>query len=66
MLSTSEIASEMDTTRSGSLDTSDCEDGPPVSKRTKLSGAATYKTKFTEEWKKEFPFITSVHGDPFR
>ena len=56
----------MDTTRSGSPDTSDCKDGPPVSKRTKLSGAATYKTKFKEEWKKEFPFINSVHGDPFR
>ena len=37
---------------------------PKVSK--KLLGAATYKTKFNPVWTKEYPFITSVSGDPYR
>ncbi len=42
-------------------------DGEPESKRSrKWSGAATYKTKFNRAWTKEFPFITSIHKDPYR
>ena len=41
--------------------------GPSAPKKSrKFSGAATYKTKFKPVWKKEFPFVTSVQGDPFR
>ena len=32
-------------------------------KRSKLAGAATTKTTFKSEWKKEFPFIASVPND---
>ncbi len=40
---------------------------PPRSKKAKkLTGAATYRTKFNPEWKREFSFVTSVHGDPYR
>ena len=40
---------------------------PPKTKRTKkFTGAATYKTKFNLDWKKEFPFITSVQNDLYR
>ena len=40
---------------------------PPTEKKArKLSGAATYKTKFSATSKKEYPFITSVQGDPHR
>ena len=39
---------------------------PKKAKRSKFKGAAKYKTKFNPDWKKEFPFITSVAGDPYR
>ena len=40
---------------------------PPREKKArKLSRAATYKTKFSTTWKKEYPFITSVQGDPHK
>ena len=40
---------------------------PPKPKKSrKLSGAATYKTKFNSAWIKEYPFVTSVPGDPYR
>ena len=39
---------------------------PPLSKKKAIAGAATYKTKFKDDWKKEFPFISSVYGDPYR
>ena len=42
---------------------------PPESKQSrkpKYSGAATYRTKFNPEWKKEFPFIASISKDPYR
>ena len=39
---------------------------PKPKKPRKLAGAATYKTKFKDVWKKELPFITSVRGDPSR
>ena len=32
-------------------------------KRSKLAGALTTKTTFKSEWKKEFPFITSILND---
>ena len=40
------------------------EQSPP--RKKKLMGAAKYKTKFKDSLKKEFPFITSVSGDPYR
>ena len=41
--------------------------GPPELKRSRRhSGAATYRTKFNPDWKKEFPFVTSVSKDPYR
>ena len=36
---------------------------PP--KTRKLEGAASYRTKFRSEWKKDFNFITNVPGDPY-
>lgn len=39
---------------------------PPKQKKKAIAGAATYKTKFKDEWKKEFPCISSVFGDPYR
>ena len=39
---------------------------PRPIKSRKLSGAATYKSKFNSAWIKEYPFITSVPGDPYR
>ena len=56
----------------GSYDSCDSESEdrqltPPRPKKSKkLTGAATYKTKFNSAWIKDFPFITSVHGDPYR
>ncbi len=44
---------------------SDCDSlAEPVPKKTKFSGAFVYKTKFSEEWKKTWPFVSSVAGDP--
>ena len=39
---------------------------PKKAKPSKFKGAAKYKTKFNPDWKKEFPFITSVAGDLYR
>lgn len=39
---------------------------PPEPKKKAIAGAATYHTKFKDEWRKEFPFISSVSGDPYR
>lgn len=41
------------------------EEDPP-SKTRRLDGAASYRTKFKIDWKKEFDFITSIPGDPYR
>ena len=44
-------------------------ESPPTPKKAKTSkfkGAVKYKTKFNPDWKKEFPFITSVAGDPYK
>ena len=38
----------------------------PKKKKKAMAGAATYQTKFKDEWKKEFPCISSVFGDPYR
>ena len=32
----------------------------------KFSGAAKYRTRFNVLWKREFPFIAAVKGDPFK
>ena len=32
----------------------------------KLQGAAMYKCKYISQWKREFPFIEAVKGDPYR
>ena len=39
---------------------------PRPKKLRKLAGAATYKSRFNSAWIKEYPFITSVSGDPYR
>ena len=55
--------------RSGSDSESDEETsaaGPPLTKTRKLEGAASYRTKFNFDWKKEFDFINNVPGDPYR
>ena len=36
----------------------------PVLKRSRLTGAATYETKFHASWIKDFPFITEGKKDP--
>ena len=51
---------------SDASEVSEVEDSPPPSKTRKLDGAASYPTTFKSEWKKEFPFITNVVGDPYR
>ncbi len=38
----------------------------PPKKKKAITGASIYKTRFNEEWKKEFPCISSVAGDPYR
>jgi hypothetical protein len=38
----------------------------PAFKRTKYTGASKYRTKFKSFWKKEFNWITSVPGDPYK
>ena len=43
----------------------DEEELPPFKVR-KLQGAATYSCKYNSSWKKEFPFIGQVSGDPYR
>jgi len=37
---------------------------PPSPKRTRLAGAATYGTKFKEDWMNEFSFVIKGHQDP--
>ena len=39
---------------------------PEAKRCRKWSGAATYRTKFSQTWVDEFPFICSVHKDPYR
>lgn len=41
-------------------------DEKPPPRKKKLTGAAKYKTKFKDSWKKEFSFITSVPGESYR
>ena len=38
----------------------------PARKKRKATGAVVYQTKFKDEWKKEFPWISAVFGDPHR
>jgi len=39
-------------------------ESPPSPKRSRLSGAASYGTKFTSEWTGLFPFISKGQKDP--
>ena len=39
---------------------SDAEPVSQLNKKRRLEGAAKYRTEFSDSWKKEFPFITSV------
>ena len=44
---------------------SDCELAEPAAKKkTKFTGSFLYKTKFSEEWKKTWPFVSAVPGNP--
>ena len=58
------------TENSSSESDSECKDlsltPPKPKKSSKLSGAATYKTKFYCAWINEYPFSTSVPGNPYR
>ena len=36
----------------------------PVSKKTKYTGSFKYKTKFSKEWTKEWPFVSAVPHKP--
>ena len=38
-------------------------ESPPSPKRSRLSGATTYGTKFNSEWTAQFPFICKGHQD---
>ncbi len=44
----------------------DCESvaEPGPAKKTKLAGAFKYRTSFSEEWKKTWPFVSSIPGNP--
>ena len=49
----------------GDRDTkSECEYAEPSTKKTKFTGSFLYKTKFSEEWKKTWPFVSAVPGSP--
>ena len=69
MAESQEIAHEEDSSGSDNDLGTDCEElaGPPEPKRSrKHSGAGMYQTKFKPDWKKQFPFITSVFKHPYR
>ena len=38
----------------------------PKKKKKAMAGAATYRTKFKDERKKDFPCISLMFGDPYR
>ena len=42
----------------------DSESVGPSAKKKKFSGSFLYKTKFSEEWKKTWPFVSAVPGSP--
>ena len=42
----------------------DDEQESPKRIRLSIAGAATYRTKFKETWKNEFPFVTEGQQDP--
>ena len=48
-----------------SADSDSDSDCSPPAKTRKLDGAATYPSRFNSEWKKKFPFVTNVIGDPY-
>jgi len=43
---------------------SECSIVEPVVKKAKFTGAFKYNTKFSEAWKRTWPFISSVARDP--
>ena len=45
---------------------SECSILEPAVKKAKFTGAFKYKTKFSEAWKRTWPFISSVAHDPYR
>ena len=47
------------------MDSGGEKDASPAKIR-KLQGAAMYKCKYMSQWKREFPFIEAVKGDPYR
>ena len=36
----------------------------PAQKKAKITGTFKYKTKFSNEWKKTWPFVAAVPGNP--
>lgn len=42
---------------------SSTEEEAPPPKKTKFSGAFIYKTRYSKDWQKKWPFVTSVPGD---
>ena len=63
--SNSDSVPTLDHSDSDTESDSESDSRPPWSKRAQ-AGAATYRTKFNSDWKKEFPFITLVNKDPYR
>ena len=51
----------------GNSSDDDDEPGPSVKKpkTTKLKGAAVYKTKFSKDWTRKWPFVREVRGKPY-
>lgn len=47
-------------------DETDNEVQAPAPKRVAKGLKAGYKTKFSNEWKKQWPFVSSVPNDPYR
>ena len=58
------MASGSSTVMHDSKSDSDSSLAKPVLKKSKFSGAFKYKTKFSEEWKRTWPFVSAVPGDP--
>ena len=58
------MASRSSTVIHDSESDSDSSLAKPVFKKSKFSGAFKYKAKFSEEWKRTWPFAPAVPGDP--
>ena len=42
----------------------DCDLPEPAAKKKKFTGSSKYKTKFSEDWRKIWPFVSAVPGSP--